>query len=108
MSDFKASLQELEEKQKALEAEKQQLRYQAINEVQRLITQFNIKAEDLSFEGSKIIVRRKPSKIKYRMPNGVTWTGKGNPKKAILEYLKSVGESLKDLDKYKVQDEKTK
>ena len=102
MSDFNNALEELQKKEAALEAEKQNLRHQAINEAQRLITQFGIKAEDLSFDGTKVIIRRKPSKIKYRMPNGVTWTGKGNPKKAIVEYLTSVGETLADLPKYKV------
>ena len=102
MSDFNNAFEELQKKEAALEAEKQNLRHQAINEVQRLITQFGIRAEDLSFDGAKVVIRRKPSKIKYRMPNGVTWTGKGNPKKAIVEYLTSVGETLADLPKYKV------
>ena len=103
MSDFQNSLAELQKKQEALDAEKQHLRYQAINEVQRLITQFEIQAEELSFDGSKVIVRRKPSKIKYRTPTGITWTGKGNPKKELLAYLTSVGETLADLKKYEVK-----
>lgn len=105
MSDFKTALEELEKKEAALESEKQNLRYQAINEVQRLITQFKIQAEELSFNGSKVIVRRKPSKIKYRTPTGITWTGKGNPKKELLAYLTSVGETLADLKKYEVKED---
>ena len=103
MSDFQNSLAELQKKQEALDAEKQHLRYQAVNEVQRLITQFGIKAEELTFDGSKGITRRKPSKIKYRTPNGITWTGKGNPKKALMDYLTSMGETLADLKKYEVK-----
>ena len=107
MSDFKTTLKELQQKQEELNAQKEQLRYQAINEVQHLINEFNIQQDEISFDPKKAITRRGSAKIKYRFPDGTYWTGRGNPKKAVLEYLKSVGESLSDLEKYKVQEEKS-
>lgn len=104
MSDFNSQLEELKKEQEAIEAKKQQLRYQAINQIQKLISEFKIQASELSFDAShRVIIRRKPARIKYRFPDGTEWTGKGSPKLAVKAYLESVGETLDDLPKYLVK-----
>lgn len=104
MADFLTSLAELKKEQEAVEAKKQQLRYQVINQVQNLIIEFNIKPEEVTFDKNKrIILRRKPARTKYRFPDGTVWTGKGSPKREVVAYLESVGEGLADLEKYLIK-----
>ena len=38
----------------------------------------------------------------FRTPTGITWTGKGRVKKELLEYFNEQGETLADLNKYRV------
>lgn len=42
--------------------------------------------------------RRGPASIKYRTPNGIEWTGKGNMKREFRDYLLSQGLTPEDKD----------
>lgn len=110
MSDnFKQTFESFKQEQEDLNRRMAEAKRQAIAHVQEIVDVFGIKPSELRFpiEGVAIHRARTPAAIKYRTPNGITWTGKGRVKKELLEYLNEQGETLADLDKYRVDAPKT-
>ena len=105
MSDnFKQTFESFKQEQENLNRRMAEAKREAVMHVQEIIDVFGIRPSDLRFpiEGVAIHRTRTPAAIKYRTPNGITWTGKGRVKKEFLEYLNEQGETLADLDKYRV------
>ena len=102
--NFKQTFESFKQEQEDLNRRMAEAKRQAIAHVQEIVDVFGIKPSDLRFpiEGVAIHRTRTPAAIKYRTPNGITWTGKGRVKKELLEYLNEQGETLADLDKYRV------
>ena len=110
MSDnFKQTFESFKQEQENLNRRMAEAKREAVIHVQEIIDVFGIRPSDLRFpiEGVAIHRTRTPAAIKYRTPNGITWTGKGRVKKELLEYLNEQGETLADLDKYRVDLPKT-
>ena len=105
MSDnFKQTFESFKKEQEDLNRRMAEAKREALMHVQEIVDVFGIKPSELRFpiEGVAIHRARTPAAIKYRTPNGITWTGKGRVKKELLEYLNEQGETLADLDKYRV------
>ena len=102
--NFKQTFESFKQEQEDLNRRMAEAKRQAIAHVQEIVDVFGIKPSELRFpiEGVAIHRARTPAAIKYRTPNGITWTGKGRVKKELLEYLNEQGETLADLDKYRV------
>lgn len=102
--NFKQTFESFKKEQEDLNRRMADARREAIQHVQEIIDVFGIKPSDLRFpiEGVAIHRTRAPSPIKYRTPNGITWTGKGRMKKELAEYLEERGETIADLHKYLV------
>lgn len=102
-NDFKQTFDAIKQEQADLNRRMQQAKREAIAHVQEIITAFGITEDQLKFGVVPTPVRKRtPAVIKYRTPTGITWTGKGRIKKEFSEYLHSKGETLNDLEKYRV------
>lgn len=105
MDDFKEVASSLQKEKEIYEAKVQAAKSSAIAHVQEIINQFNITSSDLHFSDKKKVGTRAPSPIKYRIPGGDTWTGKGQMKKSFREYKNIHFRNLSDaefLKKYSV------
>ena len=102
MSDnFKELYANLQRQQEELKKQAQEARAEAIAYVQEIITDFQLKASDFTFAEEPVAATKKSrgkSPIKYRLPNGVEWTGKGNMKREFRDYLLSQGLPPEDKD----------
>ena len=102
MSDnFKELYANLQRPQEELKKQAQEARAEAIAYVQEIITDFQLKASDFTFAEEPVAATKKSrgkSPIKYRLPNGVEWTGKGNMKREFRDYLLSQGLTPEDKD----------
>ena len=83
----------------------QEAKAEAIAYVQEIITDFQIKSSDLKFADDPVVVTtvkktRGKSPIKYRLPNGVEWTGKGNMKREVRAFLEANNMTREDLDQF--------
>lgn len=102
-NDFKQAFEAIKQEQADLNRRMQQAKREAIAHVQEIITAFGITEDQLKFGVVPTPVRKRtPAVIKYRTPTGITWTGKGRIKKEFSEYLHSKGETMNDLEKYRV------
>ena len=102
-SDFKEVLAEIRAQQEELREKAQAAKQDAIEHVQEIIDAFNIKPMDLHFRsgiGETAVKTRKPAAIKYRLPNGVEWTGKGRMKKEVQTFLTANNMTEDDLDQF--------
>ena len=87
MDDFNKVAEELLKQKQALQSKYDEARVSAIAHVQQIIKDFKIQASDLQFEAkAKKVGTRAPAVVKYRLPNGTTWTGKGQMKKEFRDY----------------------
>ena len=99
MDDFNKVAEELLKQKQALQSKYDEARVSAIAHVQQIIKDFRIQASDLQFEGKvKKAGTRAPAAIKYRLPDGNTWTGKGQMKKEFKEYKNIHFRNLSDKD----------
>lgn len=102
-NDFRTIYDNLRAEQVALNAKMQSARGDAIKHVQEVIDAFHLLRSELKFEDdhqakSPAEKRRGPASIKYRTPNGIEWTGKGNMKREFRDYLLSQGLTPEDKD----------
>lgn len=82
-----------------------------VKRVQAFIDEFNIPASDLRFGDEPVQSAsvtagrvRKPARPKFRLPNGVEWTGKGLPKKEVKEFMEANNmTSIADLEPYRIK-----
>lgn len=104
MSKFEETFNELRMEQEDLDERMAKVRAEAIDHVQEIINQFGLSINDFSFFDSEAPVKkqRKPARVKYRLPNGVEWSGKGQMKKEVKEYLDQNGLVKEDLDQFLV------
>lgn len=104
MSKFEDTFEQIRMEQEDLDERMNQVRKEAIKHIQSIVDQFGLKSSDIRFYDSEEPVKktRKPSAIKYRLPNGVEWTGKGIMKKEVKEYLDANGLDKNDLDQFLV------
>lgn len=105
MSEFKQVYAELQRKQEELRKEAQAAKAEALAYVQEIITDFQIQSHELHFADEPVVVTgaRKPrgkSPIKYRLPNGVEWTGKGNMKREVKQFLEENNMTREDLEQF--------
>lgn len=103
MSEFKQVYAELQRKQEELKKEAQAAKAEALAYVQEIITDFDIQSHELHFEDSCHPMQKKTrgkSPIKYRLPNGVEWTGKGNMKREVKQFLEDNNMSREDLEQF--------
>lgn len=106
-SDFKAIYDSLRAEQSELSEKMQAAKVDAIRYVQELIDAFGIRSSELAFEdqvGKRVVRPRGPAPIKYRTPNGIEWSGKGNMKKEFRDYLLSQGLTEADKDLFLTPD----
>lgn len=98
MDDFKTVASNLQKEKEAYEKKVQAAKVSAIAHVQEIISQFNILSSELHFSDKKKVGTRAPAVIKYRLPNGETWTGKGQMKKSFRDYKNIYCSNLNDTD----------
>ena len=106
MSDFLKTFEELSKKQEQLKAEFSENRKQAISHIQEIVDQFGIKSSEIRFtsEGSaQSETRRSTTRMKYELPSGVQWSGKGHMKREFREYLDAHGLTKDDLDQFLIK-----
>lgn len=102
---FKELYANLQRQQEELKKQAQEAKAEAIAYVQEIITDFQIKSSDLKFADDPVVVTtvkktRSKSPIKYRLPNGVEWTGKGNMKREVRAFLEANNMTREDLDQF--------
>ena len=105
MSKFEEVFNELRMEQEDLDERMSKVRKDAIKHIQDIVNHFGIKSTDIKFYDTDEVVptrQRKPSRIKYRLPNGVEWTGKGIMKKDVEAYLLDNGLTKEDLEQFRV------
>ena len=99
MDDFNKVAEELLKQKQALQAKYDQARVAAIEHVQQIIKDFKIQSSDLKFPDEvKKTGTRAPAPIKYRIPGGAEWCGKGKMKKEFREYKNIHFRNLSDKD----------
>ena len=89
MSDFKSKYSELLREQEILNQKLKEAKKDAIRHVQKIINEFSIRQNELTFADGVIKARRKraSSPPMYRTPTGIEWSGKGLIKKELKAYL---------------------
>ena len=93
--NFKVELEKLAEMELELNERRAALRGQALEQVQKLITEFDIAASELGFaeeaatKTSKRAGRSVP--VKYMDKNGNKWTGRGRTPRWLAEYEENGG-----------------
>lgn len=98
MDDFKTVASNLQKEKEAYERKVQEAKGSAIAHVQEIINQFQISSSELHFETKRKTGTRAPAVIKYKLPTGATWTGKGQMKKEFKEYKDIHFRQLSDKD----------
>ncbi len=101
--DFKAVYDSLRAEQNQLTEKMQAAKIDAIKYVQELVDAFGIRSNEIAFEdqvGKRVVRPRGPAAIKYRTPNGIEWSGKGNMKKEFRDYLLAQGLTEADKDMF--------
>lgn len=103
MESFKEIYAELQSQQAELKRKAQAAKSDAIAHVQEIITNFGIQRSDLRFndqdEGVEKVTRSR-APVKYRLPNGVEWSGKGIMKKEVRKYLEENNLTQADLAQF--------
>ena len=99
--DF-AGFQSVLDKQKEIEAQKNQFRAGALEDVKKLVTMFNFTAAELGIAAPAAPAattdkRKQPVKPKYRTAEGFEWSGRGRTPKAIQAAL-DAGFSLESME----------
>lgn len=100
-NDFKAIYDSLRAEQSELSEKMQAAKLDAIKYVQELVDAFSIRSTEIAFDdqvGKRVVRPRGPAPVKYRTPNGIEWSGKGNMKKEFRDYLLSQGLTEADKD----------
>lgn len=100
---FKQVYEELQRKQDELNRKIASAKKDAVAYVQEIITDFGIKRSELHFAEEGAVTARKSrnkAPVKYRLPNGVEWTGKGNMKKEVRQYLEDNNLTAEDLTQF--------
>ena len=87
MSNDNLSPASLSEQYAKCAKEMAELRKKALVQVQKLVTDFDIRPEDIRFKG---VPAEKPAKVppKYQGPEGQTWTGNGREPAWFAKCLK--------------------
>lgn len=107
---FKETYADLQNQQAELARRTRQARTDAIAYVQEMIELFEIKHTDLRFAPEeddaavKTAKGRRPTRPKYRLPNGVEWSGKGIMKKEFRLYLEENNLTREDLVQFLTED----
>lgn len=106
-NNLMSTLAEIQQARAELDQRAQAVKAEAVSYVQEIINTFGIQACELSFGDAPVeIVNVKPRKtrapavVKYRLPNGVEWTGKGLMKSAFKQYLDEHSLTRADLDQF--------
>lgn len=107
-NNLMSTLAEIQQARAELELRAQAVKAEAVSYVQEIINTFGIQARELSFGDAPAVevVNVKPRKprapavVKYRLPNGVEWTGKGLMKSAFKQYLEEHNLTRADLDQF--------
>lgn len=104
MSKFEEVFEQVKREQEELDERMAKIRKEAVAHIQGIVDQFGLKSTEIHFYDSELPAKRtrKPSAIKYRLPNGVEWTGKGIMKKEVEAYLKENGLKKEDLEQFLV------
>lgn len=104
MSKFEETFEQIKLEQEKLDERMVKVRKEALDHIQSIVDQFGIKSTEIRFYDTELPAKktRKPSAIKYRLPNGVEWTGKGFMKKDVEAYLKENGLKKEDLEQFRV------
>lgn len=106
MTDFEERFKKLQQEQKSLDDRLEENKREAIEHIQKIVDCFGIKSTDIQFYDQDIPAvtksGRTPAKVKYRLPNGVEWTGKGIMKKEVKAFLDENGLTKEDLEQYKI------
>ena len=106
MTDFEERFKKLQAERKSLDERLEENKREAIEHIQNIVDCFGIKSTDIQFydqdESQTTKSGRTPAKIKYRLPNGVEWTGKGYMKKEVKAFLDENGLTREDLEQYKI------
>lgn len=92
-----SALEEIQKTKAYLENKLQAAKASAIAHVQEIIDAFNIQPTDVRF---KRLDGRKRPPVKYRLPNGETWTGKGCLPNSFKKFLEEHNFSRSDLDHF--------
>jgi DNA-binding protein H-NS len=80
MSSYEELVAQRDALDRQIEAARRVAQATAITSVKGLVLQFGLTAEDCGFKSSKSVVKTKSLvAVKYRGPNGETWTGRGRP-----------------------------
>ena len=101
--DFKAVYDSLRAEQNQLTEKMQAAKIDAIKYVQELVDAFGIRSNEIAFEdqvGKRVVRPRGPAAIKYRTPNGIEWSGKGNMKREVRAFLEANNMTREDLDQF--------
>lgn len=106
MSNFEETFAELQKAKEELESKYSVHRAEAIKYVQDVVDAFRITSAEVALidqiEREVSTGKRTPARIKYRLPNGVEWTGKGIMKKEVKAYLDENGLTKEDLKDFEV------
>lgn len=102
MSDFEQIFQELNRDKEEVAKRFEEAKKDAIAHIKPIIKAFGIEASDLFTDKKKAKRAYAPVPIKYRLPNGVEWTGKGRVKKEVQEYLDAHNMTKDDLEQFHV------
>lgn len=103
MSEFKQVYADLQREQEALKQKMLSAKKEALEYVQEIITDFGIQSYELHFADEGAVSTKKTrgkSPIKYRLPNGVEWTGKGNMKREVKQFLEDNNMTREDLEQF--------
>lgn len=68
----------------------------AIAQIRALAASAGLDLQEIIEQGMSVPAQRKPAPVKYRSPNGDTWTGRGRSPAWVKEWIES-GKSLDDL-----------
>ena len=102
---FLSKISQIKQDREELDKRTKDVKSEAVAYIQQIIDTFGIQAGELHFsdatvEAVKSRKHRVPAAIKYRLPNGVEWTGKGIMKKEVREYLEENNLTRADLDQF--------
>lgn len=106
MTDFVKIFHELLKQEEGLQSEIKANRIEALNHIQKVIDLYDIQAFELNFikNNKKQNIRRK-TRMKYQLPTGECWSGKGSIKREFVEYLNAHGLTKDDLHMFLIKTE---
>lgn len=110
MTDFKLSFETIQKEQQALNNRIRSMKQDAIRYCQEIIDACELSASDFKWkdESQEQVVRtRRTIDPRYRLPNGVEWTGMGKMKREFRDWLLSNGFTEEDKELFRIPDPKS-